>query len=68
VIAAIQIAHAGWPIVAHTPPIVNSTPAGTPLVTQKASFQVRPRCSVWPVESCEMGVPTSLVRFARSPA
>ncbi|EDS88100.1 hypothetical protein BURPSS13_C0170 [Burkholderia pseudomallei S13] len=67
-IAAIHTAHAGWPTVAHTPPIVNSTPAGTPLVTQNASFQLRPRCSVWPLSSCEMVASISLVLRARSPA
>jgi hypothetical protein len=44
-IDAIHIAQAGWPIVAQTPPMVNSTPGGTPLVTQNASFHVRPRRS-----------------------
>ncbi|MNT20171.1 hypothetical protein D3C72_1554710 [compost metagenome] len=48
----IQITHAGLPMVADTPPMVKSTPAGTPLVTQKASFQVSVRCSSWVWVGC----------------
>jgi hypothetical protein len=38
-IEAIQITQLGWPITVAIPPMVNSTPAGTPLEAQKASFQ-----------------------------
>jgi hypothetical protein len=63
-IDAIQIAHAGCPMVAHTPPIVNSTPAGTPLVTQNASFHVSPRCSA----PCGCSVRVAMSLRARSSA
>src|ERR1700676_2832410 len=60
IIDSAQTAKVSAPTLPATPPIENSTSAGTPLATQKAPFQSIARCSV-PDSSDVSAIPAAVI-------